>query len=127
MAVPTPTNVVAAFASFVRDRLADVGGSLAPGWTRHGGAEVVRAGEHHEAVGTARHLAMVIIGAAAPFAPTSHARARLLRQAHASGLLNDHEAEQVHIAEQLAVTGRRHGERGPAECAESVDALGASS
>jgi hypothetical protein len=127
MAVPTPTNVVAAFASFVRDRLADVGGTLAPGWTRHGDGVVVRTGEHHDAVGTARHLAMVIIGAAAPFAPTSHARARLLRQAHASGLLSDHEAAQVRVAEQLAVTGRRHGEHEPAESAQSVDAFGASS
>jgi hypothetical protein len=126
MAVPTPANAVAAFASFVRDRLADVGGTLAPRWTRHGDAEVVRAGEHHEAVGAARHLAMVIIGAAAPFAPTSHARARLLRQAHASGLLSDHEAEQVGIAEQLAVTGRRHGDHGSAEGTESIDVLGAS-
>jgi hypothetical protein len=32
---------------------------------------------------------MVIVGAAAPFATTSYARARLLRQLHASGLLSD--------------------------------------
>jgi hypothetical protein len=33
-------------------------------------------------------VAMVVVGAAAPFAPTSYARARLLRQLHASGLLS---------------------------------------
>jgi hypothetical protein len=41
---------------------------------------------------------MVIVGAAAPFAPTSYARARLLRQMHASGLLSEQEADQ---AEQI--------------------------
>ena len=38
---------------------------------------------------------IVIVSAAAPFAATSYARARLLRQMHASGLLTDHEAEQA--------------------------------
>lgn len=37
----------------------------------------------------ARQPALLIIGAAAPFAPTSYARARLIRQMHASGLLAD--------------------------------------
>ncbi|HEY8301252.1 MAG TPA: hypothetical protein VIG48_05085 [Jatrophihabitans sp.] len=40
----------------------------------------------------------VIVAAAAPFAATSFARARLLRQMHAAGLLSPHETEQ---AEQL--------------------------
>ena len=31
--------------------------------------------------------ALVVVGAAAPFAPTSYARARLLRQLHACGLV----------------------------------------
>ena len=35
----------------------------------------------------ARQPALVIVGAAAPFAPTSYARARLLRQLHACGLV----------------------------------------
>ena len=39
------------------------------------------------AVRAARQLAMVVIGPAAQFAPTSYARARLIRQLHASGLL----------------------------------------
>jgi hypothetical protein len=84
MDVATPSHAVAAFASFVRERLAEVGGTLAPLWTRREGAEV----------------AMVIIGASAPFAPTSHARARLLRQAHASGVLRAREGEQAGLAEQ---------------------------
>jgi hypothetical protein len=37
----------------------------------------------------------VIISAAEPFAPTSYARARLLRQMHACGLLSDQETEQA--------------------------------
>lgn len=37
----------------------------------------------------------VVVAAAAPFAPTSFARARLLRQMHASGLLDDRETEQA--------------------------------
>jgi hypothetical protein len=107
MDVTTPAHAVAAFASFVRGRLADVGDSLAPLWARRDGVEVLPAGRHAEAesVGAARHLAMVIIGAAAPFAPTAHARARLLRQAHASGLLTEHETEQAIALETRAITG----------------------
>jgi hypothetical protein len=63
---------IASLAAFLRERLA-----------RHGEAQ---------------QLAVVVISAAAPFAPTSYARARLLRQMHASGLLSAHETEQ---AEQL--------------------------
>ena len=36
---------------------------------------------------TPRQPALVVVGAAAPFAPTSYARARLLRQMHACGLV----------------------------------------
>lgn len=46
-------------------------------------------------VATARHVATVIIGATAPFAATPHARLRLLRQMHASGLLTERETEQA--------------------------------
>ncbi len=41
---------------------------------------------------------LVVVAAAAPFAATSFARARLLRQLHACGLLTERESEQ---AEQL--------------------------
>ncbi|MDT4935689.1 MAG: hypothetical protein QOK11_3581 [Pseudonocardiales bacterium] len=94
MDVPMPTAAVAAFAEFVRHRLADVGGTLcsgvgdalrsgvgdalAPGWPRRHDAEL-----------------MVVVGAAAPFGTTSHARVRLLRQAHASGLLTARETERA--------------------------------
>ena len=106
MEIPTPTHALAAFATFVRARLADVGGTLAPLITRGDRTDVVpaRPGRDHDPRHAARSLATVIITAAAPFAPTSHARARLLRQAHASGLLRqaqahglltDDEAEQA--------------------------------
>jgi hypothetical protein len=109
MAVPIPTNAVAAFANFVRERLSDVGGTLAPLWPRRPGVELIGPDHPHEDVGPARHLAMVIIGAAAPFAPTAHARARLLRQAHASGLLSDREAGDFRSVERLAVRAMADG------------------
>ena len=43
-------------------------------------------------------VALVIMGAAAPFATTSYSRARLIRQMHASGLLTD---EHVRRAERV--------------------------
>jgi hypothetical protein len=94
MEIPTPAHAVAAFAAFVRERL---GESLGPLLARRDGGEVVpaRGRDATDPLGAARHLAMVIIGAAAPFAPTAHARARLLRQAHASGLLSEQETEQA--------------------------------
>jgi hypothetical protein len=94
-----PQHVVAAFASFVRQRLADlveVGGTLVPLRGRLREGEVATNGDG--AIAAARQVAMVIVGAAAPFAATSHARARLLRQAHASGLLTTREAEQARRA-----------------------------
>jgi hypothetical protein len=83
---PAP-NIVAAFAAFVRQRLAglaDVTNVV---------RETVSA---PRAVTTQRrNIAMVIVAAAAPFAPTAHARARLLRQAHASGLLSARETDDA--------------------------------
>lgn len=103
MDAPTPSNAVVALAAFVRQRLADVtetiGGTLAPLWpVRREDAEVVPAGRGSRPsaeLSTARHLAMVIVGAAAPFAPTPQARVRLLRQMHASGLLSGREADDA--------------------------------
>lgn len=71
---------LASLAALVRQRLAEVPGLLArrPDGTVH---PVV--------------ADIVIVSAAAPFAATSYARARLLRQLHASGLLTDREAEQA--------------------------------
>src|SRR4051794_9559826 len=90
MDLPGPPAAVAALAAFVRDRLNGVSDALAPLWTRRDeGAEVVPAGRDAPAVlGAARQLAMVIVGATAPFASTSYSRARLIRQMHASGLLS---------------------------------------
>jgi hypothetical protein len=92
MDIPTPPQAVLALAAFVRDRLADVSGTLAPLWNRPGGAEVLPALAQEpdsSVVATARQVALVLVGAAAPFAPTSYSRARLIRQMHASGLLTD--------------------------------------
>src|SRR5882757_299240 len=97
MELPTPPQAVVALAAFVRQRLSEVGDSLAPLLVRRPDSAVATR-EQADARSTARHLAMVIVGAAAPFAPTSYARARLLRQMHASGLLSQQEADQ---AEQI--------------------------
>ena len=37
----------------------------------------------------------MVVGAVAPFAPTAYARARLLRQMHAAGLLSRQETEHM--------------------------------
>jgi hypothetical protein len=103
MDLPNPPQAVAAFAAFLRDRLNGVSDTLAPLWNRRDDAQVLSAdGVQHPdrtVVATARQLAMVIVGAAAPFAPTSYSRARLIRQMHASGLLTD---EHVRRTRQLA-------------------------
>jgi hypothetical protein len=97
--LPTPPQAVVAFAAFLRQRLSEVGDTLAPLLARRDdGALALPADADAANRGAARHLAMVIVGAAAPFAPTSYARARLLRQMHASGLLSEQEADQ---AEQI--------------------------
>jgi hypothetical protein len=81
----TGLTSLASLAAFVRDRLA-----------RRGEAQLALTdGPDSSAIEAARQLAVVIVGAAAPFAPTSYARARLLRQMHASGLLSARETEQV--------------------------------
>jgi hypothetical protein len=69
-------------AAFVRDRLA-----------RRGDAPLALAAGSSDA--SDEQLEVAIAAAAGPFAPTSYARARLLRQLHASGLLTQHEAEQA--------------------------------
>jgi hypothetical protein len=95
--LPAPPQAVVALASFLRQRLSEVGDTLAPLLNRRDDA-ALDSGADADARGSARQLAMVIVGAAAPFAPTSYARARLLRQMHASGLLTEQETEQ---AEQI--------------------------
>jgi hypothetical protein len=93
MDLPNPIGAAAAFAAFVRQRLTEVSDFVASGrrWPRPE--------EMHDA---ARQVAMVIAGAAAPFAPTSYARARLLRQLHASGLLTATESERAVSLLELA-------------------------
>jgi hypothetical protein len=87
MEMPSPFGAAAAFAAFVRQRLAEVGDTFAPFTPRWARPDDVQ--------DAARQVALVIVGAAAPFAPTSYARARLLRQLHASGLLSAHESERA--------------------------------
>jgi hypothetical protein len=96
MDLPSPPRAVAALAAFVRDRLAEVTGTISPLLSRRDGADVqlVEANEH-AVVTAARQFALVIVGAAAPFAQTSYSRARLLRQMHASGLLTADEARRT--------------------------------
>jgi hypothetical protein len=77
-----PLDAAAAFAAFVRERLADL--PFAPRFARP-----------EDVQDAARQLATVIVCAAAPFAPTSYARARLLRQLHATGLLTARESERA--------------------------------
>jgi hypothetical protein len=89
MEIPARSQAVVALAAFVRDRLAEVSGTLAPLWSRRDGVEALPALEQDSVVATVRQLAMVLVGAAAPFASTSYSRARLIRQMHASGLLTD--------------------------------------
>ena len=95
MDLPTPQSAVVALAAFVRQRLSDVGDTIAPLLARREGAAVERVQPGEQAHRTARQFAAVIVAAAAPFAQTSYARARLLRQMHASGLLTEQEAEQT--------------------------------
>ena len=92
MELPTPPQAVVALATFVRQRLAEVGDTLSPLLGRRDDTSVAEIDASRSA---ARQLAMVIVTAAAPFAPTSYARARLLRQMHASGLLTEQEADQA--------------------------------
>lgn len=84
MDLPTPQDAVAALATFVRSRLAEVGETLAP-----------LLGRGEAAARHPRQVATAIVAAAAPFATTSYARARLLRQLQASGLLTEREIEQT--------------------------------
>lgn len=94
MQVPTPPAALAALADFVRHRLADVQETLSPLWSGLGDTRSVERAP--EAVrSTARQVAMVIVGAAAPFAQNSYARTRLVRQMHAAGLLSDAEATRA--------------------------------
>ena len=92
MEVPTPPAALAALASFVRSRLAEVQDSLAPLWPASS-RSVERATPAVRS--TAKQIASVIVSAAAPFAPNSYARTRLIRQMHASGLLSDAETRQA--------------------------------
>lgn len=100
-----------ALATFLRDRLAEVSDSLAPLWTRRDGDVLPARSDDASVVAAARQFARVIVGAAAPFATTSYARARLIRQMHASGLLSEeHLARTAQLLElEDSASGDRSG------------------
>ncbi len=90
-----------ALASFVRDRLAEVSGTIAPLLVRGAQLDVVPVTEHDRSVvDHARQVAGLIVGAAGPFAPNAYSRARLIRQLHGSGLLTDDEIRRTAIVLQ---------------------------
>ena len=107
MDVPKPPQAVIALASFLRDRLGDLSAPLAPLWSRREGGDVLpaEAAGDRSMVAAARELALVIVGAAAPFAPTAYSRARLIRQMHASGLLTDEHVRRAHRVLELEGDG----------------------
>lgn len=72
-----PPALLAALASFVRARLADMSDTVS----------------------------LVVVGAAAPFAPTSYSRARLVRQMYASGLLTGDRPAPA-VRHETAAAGR---------------------
>ena len=107
MDVVTPPQAVAALAAFVRQRLVEAAETLVPFLVRNDDVEVLPPGKgivrSRRSDIAARNVAMVIVGAAAPFAPTPQARVRLLRQMAASGLLTRNESD---AAVQLLSAGR---------------------
>ena len=111
MELPRPPQAITALATFLRERLAEVSESLAPLWTRREGELLPARSDDASVVAAARQLAMVIVGAAAPFATTSYSRARLIRQMHASGLLSDeHLARTARLLElEDSTNGDRSG------------------
>lgn len=85
-----PPAVLAGLANFVRQRLAEVQGTLSPLWGR---GEPRRGAEAPQC--RAKDVAGVVVCATAPFAHNSYARTRLLRQMHAAGLLTATEARSA--------------------------------
>ncbi|HEY2272076.1 MAG TPA: hypothetical protein VGH30_04835 [Jatrophihabitantaceae bacterium] len=85
---------LAGLAAFIRARLGEVGDSLMPLLVRRNDCaqRALPAGSGDAWLDEARQT---IVSAAAPFAPTSFARARLLRQMHACGLLSEDETDQA--------------------------------
>ena len=99
MDLPRPPQALTALASFLRDRLAEVSDSVFRNDRARRDGELLPArSDDATVVAAARQFAMVLVGAAAPFATTSYSRARLIRQMHASGLLTD---EHLARSEQL--------------------------
>lgn len=92
-------QALTALASFLRDRLTGVSDTVFRN-TRSDEASVVAA---------ARQFAMVIVGAAAPYATTSYSRARLIRQMHASGLLTDEHLARTERLLELGAGDDRSG------------------
>lgn len=79
----TAQAALATLAAFVRDRLAEVA--------------ALRQAQRPDQrpPGAAARVPLVVVAPAAPFATTSYARARLLRQLHGAGLITAVEAERA--------------------------------
>ncbi len=93
---PRATPELIRLAAFVRTRLADMaalaGRTAGVALSGIGRAERPEPERLH---GAGERLATVVVAPLATFAPTAHARARLLRQLHATGLLTQGEVEQA--------------------------------
>src|SRR5438309_10532128 len=94
MEIPVGRSTLVALAGLVRRRLADVQDTFAPfrrpaRWARF---DLRRSPEAVPAA--AKQVATVLVAAAAPYAPNSYARTRLLRQLHAAGPPGRVEADQ---------------------------------
>ena len=83
-----PINTLVDLAGLIRQRVADT-----------------LRGRPDAATGEPDQPDTVVVAAAAPFAATSFARARLLRQLHAAGLLSNHETEQAERLFGVAQSG----------------------
>jgi hypothetical protein len=94
-------STLAGLAAFIRDRL----DALAPVWPRHDlERPALDAGGDGGSLAVTQ-AATAIVTAAAPFAPTSFARARLLRQMHACGLLTPQESARAEALLGVAQSG----------------------
>ncbi len=122
MDLPSPPQAVAALAGFVRERLADVSSTLAPLLRGRDQLDAVALAQDSAVLAAARQFATVVVGAAAPFAPTSYSRARLIRQMHASGLLSADEVRRTGVVLELGELDAAASDTGPASASATADA-----
>jgi len=102
---------VIALAALLRRRLGEVTGTALAALARREGVAALAAARGHDShgIGAAMHVAMVMVAAGAPLAPSPQARVRLLRQLHASGPLSAGEPERDQVAPMRVPGGSRGG------------------